>query len=1290
MATRHRTLVSMAGIIALAALLGVGALVPGPDPATADHGGPTVTGVTVSSAPSGGAYAIGETIEVTLTFSEAVNVDTSAGAPRLQIDMDPADWGTKWTAYARGSGTTELVFVHTVVEPNYSTQGIAVLANTLELNGGTIRSASGVDAHLAHAGLAHDANHKVNWQLPPPGAPAVTGVAVTSSPAYGDNIYRADETIRVRLTFNQAVDVDTTNGTPRLTIKMDPAYGEKQAGYESGSGTAELTFAHRVAEPNYSSQGIAVLAGTLELNGGTIRSEAGADADLEHAGLGHDANHRVDAGLVTTNRAPVVNRDIRNYDLFVEHNNAPRGVLVSKEFHGIFSDPDGDQLTYAVSITAGDSRLVELLHISEDGRSDARAAQSDVSLAVLHRVWFRAEAASDWKAITPPLPERPLVTVTLTATDPQGLSASVSGDFLTAWENRPVPVGAAANAATLRLTFDQDVKGNPTPGQFTVWAVNADGSSGAIKVTGVTVNGAVVQLKLASAIEEGQTVTLDYAHNPDTPLQRAARGDAHVRDFSGQAVALASGEPAESPTVTGVAISSNAGGDDTYALGETIQVTVTFSEAVDVTGAPRLRIDLDPMAWEMHYGFVPAFLLETNADSVDLRHVTGLRYAAYHSGSGSDRLTFTYDVVEPDISTAGVAVLGSSLVLNGGVIQSASTWVDADPAHPGLAHDLDHQVDWRLSPVENPTSADDGQLVDGSETAPANRAPECTTAETWDLRYAAPLVIANYQDVICSDPDGDTLEYTISSDRPAVSKWIAYDASDNRLRFQAWGHCDLKDITPALPSPFVTTVTVTATDPEGASASGKAYFQTHYLGSYGLLHGCPHLTDARVHTAVLTLTFDVELDKDSVPAAGDFVVKVDGAAVALAESGAVRVDDKTVTLRLAAEVGASQALTLSYAPGRNPIADRPLYGAVHARAFEDVPVLNVTPAIGATVALESTPGEDADADGVNDTYGLGETISVRVTFPEAVYVDTASGTPRLRIKMDPSYGEKWAAYAGGSGTATLTFSHTVAEPNLSTRGIAVPSHSLDLNGGSIRTAAGVDAVLGHAGLAHDAGHRVDWRLTPPPPPPPPAAPALTGAMAVGTLLNLTFDQALQASPAPATGQFSVRVVNSDGSTGTVSVESVAVNGATVALTLASALGEGQTATLDYTHADASPLRGVDDGSPHARDFRAQAFDLTLADTLQVRILANVHSPRVGRTAGMTALIANAPSGETPAYRWEFQWDEDWFVTSRTSRAAYTVMTMRGESEVPRAFRLTVTYPSGASATSPVLNIVWTR
>ena len=265
-----------------------------------------MTGVSVvSGAGPDQTYGDGDKIQVRVTFDGPVDV---TGTPRLKIDMDPAHWGEKWASYESGGGTSSLTFVHTVAEPNLSTQGIAVLANTLEAGGGTIR-AGGADANLAHDGLAHDANHKVDWQTAGEesgpggtggpgglsgnsGPPTVTGVSVVSSPASGDT-YLLGETIRIRATFDQPVQV---TGSPRLSIDMDPAsWGTKQAAYESGGGTSTVDFVHTVAEPNFSAQGIAVLADSLALSGGTIRSAASqTDAALGHGGLGHDSGHKVD------------------------------------------------------------------------------------------------------------------------------------------------------------------------------------------------------------------------------------------------------------------------------------------------------------------------------------------------------------------------------------------------------------------------------------------------------------------------------------------------------------------------------------------------------------------------------------------------------------------------------------------------------------------------------------------------------------------------------------------------------------------------------------------------------------------------------------------------------------------------------------------------------------------------------------------------------------------------------------------------------------------------------------
>ncbi len=185
-----------------------------------NSGPPAVTGVeVVSDSGNDDTYALGETIRVRVTFSEAVEVDTAGGTPRLAIDMDPARWGTKRAAHEGGSGTASLTFAYEVVQPNLSTQGIAVLADTLEANGGAIRSASeGTDAQLGHDGLDHDPAHKVDWRLTPAPAGALTA-AFVGMPAehngkklFGFEIRFSEEFRGLRLTALKAGALQVAGG----------------------------------------------------------------------------------------------------------------------------------------------------------------------------------------------------------------------------------------------------------------------------------------------------------------------------------------------------------------------------------------------------------------------------------------------------------------------------------------------------------------------------------------------------------------------------------------------------------------------------------------------------------------------------------------------------------------------------------------------------------------------------------------------------------------------------------------------------------------------------------------------------------------------------------------------------------------------------------------------------------------------------------------------------------------------------------------------------------------------
>ena len=77
--------------------------------------------------------------------------------------MDPAEWGTKRAVYERGSGSPTLTFVHEVVEPNISTQGIAVLADTLDANGGAIVSTATGAGRAARARQGSPTTQATRW-----------------------------------------------------------------------------------------------------------------------------------------------------------------------------------------------------------------------------------------------------------------------------------------------------------------------------------------------------------------------------------------------------------------------------------------------------------------------------------------------------------------------------------------------------------------------------------------------------------------------------------------------------------------------------------------------------------------------------------------------------------------------------------------------------------------------------------------------------------------------------------------------------------------------------------------------------------------------------------------------------------------------------------------------------------------------------------------------------------------------------------------------------------------------
>lgn len=89
----------------------------------------------------------------------------------------------------------------------------------------------------------------------------------------------------------------------------------------------------------------------------------------------------------------------------------------------------------------------------------------------------------------------------------------------------------------------------------------------------------------------------------------------------------------------------------------------------------------------------------------------------------------------------------------------------------------------------------------------------------------------------------------------------------------------------------------------------------------------------------------------------------------------------------------------------------------------------------------------------NGTYDDPTPLTFTVKFTEIVIV---TGTPRLTLTVGAS--TKYAAYASGSGTDTLTFTYVLETGLTDANGIACAS-SIDLNSGTIKDAIGYNASL---------------------------------------------------------------------------------------------------------------------------------------------------------------------------------------------------------------------------------------
>ena len=114
-------------------------------------------------------------------------------------------------------------------------------------------------------------------------------------------------------------------------------------------------------------------------------------------------------------------------------------------------------------------------------------------------------------------------------------------------------------------------------------------------------------------------------------------------------------EEGTAPTIRSIAFTSDPGRDNAYASGNLIEVTVTFSEEVQVTGRPQLELDFDGVA----------------------------KRATYRGGTATTAV-FSYRVRSADLDADGIAIGANKLTLH-----RASIW---DTGVPGNRADVTHDA----------------------------------------------------------------------------------------------------------------------------------------------------------------------------------------------------------------------------------------------------------------------------------------------------------------------------------------------------------------------------------------------------------------------------------------------------------------------------------------------------------------------------------------------------------------------------------------------------------------------
>ena len=228
-----------------------------------------------------GNFQTGQTIELQMDMSEG-------GASFAGLTIEPTltlnDGATAiYDANASNPSLGEYVFDYTIGASDYTT---SLAVNTVNLNGATFQDASGNNAILSGASGPFTAGGSVQFPV------SINQASVSSVSASVTPEIQPGQSLTLTLNMNEPVTVDTTNGSPTLSIQPAAVGAQDIATYDpvasdpsAGRLVFDYTMVAGVNDESFSNVSLADAYTTLYVtqinpNGATISNGAGDPANL--------------------------------------------------------------------------------------------------------------------------------------------------------------------------------------------------------------------------------------------------------------------------------------------------------------------------------------------------------------------------------------------------------------------------------------------------------------------------------------------------------------------------------------------------------------------------------------------------------------------------------------------------------------------------------------------------------------------------------------------------------------------------------------------------------------------------------------------------------------------------------------------------------------------------------------------------------------------------------------------------------------------------------------------------